>query len=665
MVLGIEKTDREKAGLVSDSSIVQFVDKEFERRQRERLPYELQWQLNMNFIEGNQYCDIDQHRLVIEEVEKYYAWQEREVFNQIAPVVETRISRLATMKPILKARAPTTSADDVRSSRVSSQLLKNLYYDQGIGVKLAEVYTWAETTGTCFVKNIWNPDKGPVTGEIEVIEIDDSGEVETYIEEIREGALEVVIVPPHEMFPDSNFRNNLQDCRSTIHAKAIHVDEIKEAWGVEVLPEKTSSMRLQRTMGSQSWGVGTSHYFTTTDLNNHAVVKEYWEKPSKTFPYGRIFTVANGKLLHEGHMFYPIGDDGDLEFPFERVVSIKRPGILWGRCVVDRLIPVQRRYNALRNRKAEYLNRCAIGQWVVEEGAVDVDDMEENAGQPGYVYVYQRGFNPPEPVVNAQLPIAFDTEEHNLLQEINMLSGTSDLAKQSKAPPGVKSGVAMSIALEQDDTRISVTAKHIENFLVRCGKVWLKMHQLFVSGPRVLKAIGEDNVMEYLDWTASDITSDDVYVEPFSALAESPAQRRQMVFDLLASGLFHNEQGMLEPSMKSKIFEMIDLGNWESGDEDNRMHIAKADRQNIMLMEGKHAPVLPYDDHIIHIHRHNRHRLSVEYEDLMAQNPLIEQVFQQHVDAHLQFLLPPPQPGMGAEPMPGGGPEEMPQQEVF
>ena len=656
MVLGIEKTDREKAGLVSDSSLVQFVEEEFTRRQKERLPYELQWQLNVNFIEGNQYCDIDPHRLVIDEVEKLYPWQERESFNQIAPVIETRISRLATMKPILKARAPTTSADDIRSSRVSSQLLQNLYYDQGIGVKLSEVYAWAESTGTCFVKNIWNPDKGPITGEMEIIVIDENGEEEVTVEKIREGALEVVVVPPHEIFPDSSFRNDIQDCRSVIHAKAIHVDEIKEAWGVEVLPEKTSSMRLQRTMGSQSWGVGVSHYYSTHNLDKHAVVKEYWEKPSKMFPNGRLITIANGKLLHEGQLFYPTGPDNELAFPFERVVSIKRPGIIWGRCVVDRLIPVQRRYNALRNRKAEFLNRSAIGQWTVQEGSVDVDDMEANAGQPGYIYVYQRGFDPPSLVQNAQLPIAFDTEELALLQEINIFSGTSDLAKQSKAPPGVKSGVAMSIALEQDDTRIATTAKHIEHFLVKCGKVWLRMHQLFVSGTRILKAIGEDNVMEYLDWTSSDITSDDVYVEPFSALAESPAQKRQMVFDLLASGLFHNDEGILEPSMKSKIFEMIDLGNWESGDEDNRMHIAKADRQNITLSQGGYEPVLPYDDHILHIHRHDRHRLSVEYESLIAQNPMIEQAFQQHVDEHLQFLLPPPQPEMEM----GGAPEDMP-----
>lgn len=654
-----EKTDREKAGLVSDGAIVSFIDEEFSRRQRERLHYELQWQLNINFIEGNQYCDIDPYRMSIEEINKLYDWQEREVYNQIAPVVETRVARLSNMKPILKARAPTHRAEDIRSARVSSQLLRNIYYEQGVKEQIQEMLTWAETTGTCFLKHIWNNQKGPVVGYAQIYKADDvGGEEEVRHEFIHEGDLETIVVPPHEVFPDSNFRNDVKDCKSIIHARAIHVDDIEEYWGVKVDPEPSSSLKLQKSIKT-SLGGGFGHYFTSTELKNHAIVKEYWEFPSKKFPEGRLITVSNGKLLFEGHLQYPVGDHEELIIPFDRIVSIRRPGIFWGRCVVDRLIPVQRRYNALRNRKAEFLNRVAIGQYIVEDGSVDLDDMEANVGQPGYITVYNRGFNPPAQVRNQQLPQAFETEEAALLQEINVFSGTSDLSRQSKAPPGVKSGVAMSIALEQDDTRLSAVAKNLEHFLVRCGQKWLRFYQQFAAGVRVLKAVGEDNVVEYIQWTGSDISSDDVIVEPFSALAESPAQRRQMVFDLLASGLFHNEQGMLDNSMKSKIFEMIDLGNWESADSEHQLHVAKADRQNMSMSQMQPQPVMPYDDHIVHIQRHNKHRLTVEYEELMARNPLIEQIFQEHVAQHLMFLMP--QPMMGGEQQIEAPQEEPPQ----
>jgi len=637
---------------VSKEQLVTYVEDEYQRRQKERQFYELQWQLNSNFIEGNQYCDVDPARMTIIENDKLYDWQEREVFNQIAPVVETRVARLSRMKPILKSRAATQSSKDIRSARINTQLLRNLFYEEGIKKKMSTVYGWTETTGTCVLKNLWNPDKGKIVARASIAEEKDDGTKETREEEIREGGLEAIVVPPHEIFPDSNFRPQISDCRSVIHARALHVDEIKEQWDIEVEPEPASSVKLEKSSSSGGvggLGYGFGFYFTSSQLKDHAVIKEYWEKPSKKFPEGRLIITANKKLLHFGPLPFKVGKEGEPVIPMEKIVSIERPGVFWGRCVVDRLIPVQRRYNALRNRKAEFLNRCAIGQYVVEEGSTDLDELEQNVAKPGYMLVYQRGFNPPTQVPNPQLPQAFETEEAALLQEINVFSGVSELSKQSKAPPGVKSGVAMSIALEQDDTRLANTAANVEDFLVRNGQMWLRFHKKYVTGVHTLQEVGEDKVVEVLDWTGSDITSDDVIIEPFSALAESPAQRKQMVFDLLASGLFHDENGMIDETKKAKIFEMIELGNWEDANSETQLHIKRAERQNLKLAEGQEQPVPPYDDHLIHIQRHNKYRLTVEYEEMLKENPMIDMVFQQHVDQHLEFIIqtqmsqPPPE----------------------
>ena len=42
-----------------DKVIVDNILKEFKRRQEERKPYELAWELNMNFMLGNQYSCIN------------------------------------------------------------------------------------------------------------------------------------------------------------------------------------------------------------------------------------------------------------------------------------------------------------------------------------------------------------------------------------------------------------------------------------------------------------------------------------------------------------------------------------------------------------------------------------------------------------------------------
>ena len=69
--------------------VVADVKKDFAARQKARRPYELNWQLNMNFVMGNQYCQVTP-RGAIEQEDKYYFWQEKQVYNHIAPIVETR-----------------------------------------------------------------------------------------------------------------------------------------------------------------------------------------------------------------------------------------------------------------------------------------------------------------------------------------------------------------------------------------------------------------------------------------------------------------------------------------------------------------------------------------------------------------------------------------------
>ncbi len=622
----------EQQQFATQEGIVGYVEEEFKRRLQEKRPFELQWRLNIAFLEGNQYVDINPVAMTLEEIPKLFWWEEREVFNHIAPNIETRISRLNRLRPVLQTRPGTGSQEDIRAAKVGTQLLRTIYEEQGIRNLMSEAYAWMESCGTVLFKHTWNPGKGPLIANMET---------KSGIEEIYEGDLDVILVPPQEFFPDSCYRQDVGHCRSVIHAKAYHVDEVEEIWGVKVDPEDTSVMKLQRSktgIGGLGYGLG-GFQFTTVKLKNHVLVKEYSEVPSKRFPEGRLIIVAGGKLLYYGPLPYFIGPNGKRALHFSKVVCIERPGMFWGKTVVERMIPLQRRYNALRNRKAEYLNRAAIGVMAVEEGSTDIDLLESDGIAPGSIIPYNRGYNAPTFLSNPQLPQAFETELANLLQEFSILSGVSEISRQSHAPPGVKSGVALAIALEQDETRLSSVASNVEQFLTECGRIWLRMYKQFVSGTRVLRIIGKNNVVEVIDWTAADIRSDDVVVEGISATVESPAHRRQMVFDLLASGLFIDpDTGRISKEMRNKILEKIELGNWETGEEEDRLHISKAERENLQLSQGIFLQAVDYDDHVLHISRHNRYRLTMDYEQLMTENPNIELMFRQHVDMHLNFL---------------------------
>ena len=77
------------------------------------------------------------------------------------------------------------------------------------------------------------------------------------------------------------------------------------------------------------------------------------------------------------------------------------------------------------------------------------------------------------------------------------------------------------------------------------------------------------------------------------------------------------------------------------------------------VCEGQFSPPDVYDDHVLHIHRHNNFRLTTDYEELRAQNPLLDMIFQQHVMLHLAYIMP-QQPGIQPGTIPG---QTVPQEE--
>lgn len=623
--------------LVEAGALVDEVNREYTRRQKERQGYELQWKLNLAFIEGNQYTDINYVSQALFETMPDHDWEQREVFNHIAHNVETRISRLGKMKPILKTRPGSNEASDMRRTKVSSQLLQNTYYDKRVEDLMSAAITWVEYTGTVLFKNYWNPSAGPIISWPQ--QLPDGSQT---VVDVQEGDLSVIVCPPQEIFPNSNYCQDVSDCESIIHARIYSVKAIKEIWGKEVMPEASAAKQLQQTMLGRGGQIGPGGYsgpeISLGELKDYAVVKEFWEIPSSRYPEGRLIIVAGNTLLAFSPLPYKVGPDMTLALPFTKCVCINRPGVFWGKTVLERLIPLQRRYNALRNRKAEYLTSCAIGNWLVEEESiVDMDGFEANVGRPEYVVIVRKGTTVlPQKVTNSSLPTAFDTEEYTLLQEFSILSGVSEMSRQSKAPAGVKSGVAISLSLEQDETRLSLVAENLKKTLIQNGAQWLRLYRQYVKAPRLLKYVNRNDVVDVYEWLASDLKSEDVILDSYSALSESPSQKRQMVFDLLGTGLFADpDTGRVDRNTRNRILEMLQFTDWEGADNEDEMHIARAERENRSMSEGQMVYPAEYDNHLLHVQKHDIFRVSVDYEGLVAENPFVAQAFQLHTQLHI------------------------------
>ncbi|MCH5153053.1 MAG: hypothetical protein J1F68_03760 [Clostridiales bacterium] len=579
--------------------VVASVKADFAERQKMRRPYELNWQLNMNFTMGNQYCGISP-RGSIEQEDKYYFWQEKQVFNHIATIVETRMSRLNRVRPKAIARPFSSSDSDVNSAKLSTKILNSARENIHLDEIVTRATAWSEVCGTAFYKVSWNPDQQEAT---------------------------VTVCSPFEIYPDSNVTASIDDCTSLIHAKVYSSSEVKDAWGVDIAGDTIKVFAIDGAASVGGLGYNTVVPSIVQEAKNDQVlVIERYTKPTSAYPCGKLEIVAGNQLLYYGELPYRLGDNDSYVYPFVKQVSVEQAGCFWGTSMVERVIPIQRAYNAVKNRKHEFLNRLAMGVLTVEDGSVDTDNLEEEGLSPGKILVYRQGAVKPSLMDSGDVPSDFTYEEEQLLKEFNDISGVSEFARKSTTPSQVTSGVALQLIAEQDDIRLAGSVDSIKRCIKRISQYILRMYKQFVSNAKLMRYADGQNSAELFYFTASDVGSDDIVFETENELSDSPATRRTMLFDLLNAGILSDSEGKLSASAKAKVLSAMGFANWESAQDITQMHIARAQRENVDI---DHAEVLPVDDHALHIEEHTRQVIAGDIDE-------VDKTYRAKILAHIE-----------------------------
>ena len=612
-----EKNLTDYEGESAEEKLAEEVEKDFLRRQRERKPLERSWQLNMSFVSGNQYCDIDASGEMFEEDKGYY-WQSKRVFNHIAPIIDTRLSKLSRIRPSLTVRAASDDESDRHSAALASNILAAAQEDADLDGVISAATMWSEICGTAFYKTVWNAAGGKAVG------VTEDGK------NVREGRAEVAAVSPFEIYPYSLAVEALADQPSIIHAKALPVQDIYTMYGVKLegrdIEEFTLAMnagsggRYAGLAGAAGYGAdGSGAYAGAVGVGagksavkrGYELVIERYERPTADMPEGRLTVVAGGRLLYDGELPYKNGEDGGREYPFVKQVALPLAGSFFGASVVDRLIPLQRAFNALKNRKHEFLNRIAMGTVAVEDGSVDVDELAEDGLMPGKIIVYRQGGTPPALMNAGSVPDEFWKEEEALISEFAKIAGTGDLSENADSFSGVTSATGLQLIIDQDDLRLNVTYGGIKRAVKTIGRHILRLYRQFAADLRLMKYAGENNALNLFYFKGSDISSDDVVLEADSDVNMTPAQRRTVIYEILDKGLFSDADGKRSVSAKNTLLELLGDSSL-SGERDlGELNRSRAGQENLK-MRSEACGVKAYDDHNTHISEHTAFLLTEE-----------------------------------------------------
>ena len=308
---------------------------------------------------------------------------------------------------------------------------------------------------------------------------------------------------------------------------------------------------------------------------------------------------------------------------------------------MDRCIPVQRDYNAVKNRINEYIARMTIGNLVVEKGSLVDESILDTGIPPGSVIEYNPGATPPQWMNPQEIPATLLNQVNALQDEFVRISGVSDYAKSGQTAPAISSGTALEALAEQDDSRLTLTAENIRSAFREMGKQWLRLFKQFAVVPRLARLAGKnDGDVCAIVWKGSDITSDDVIVDTDNEMTNTPAQRKQLALELLQTGMFADpDTGRMTRETRGKLMEIFQLGNWESAIDMDEMHSARAQREALSFSDGKMPQVMELDNHSAHIAEHTRYALGAEFRHMQEQNPELARLWLEHINAHKEISV--------------------------
>ena len=567
------------------AKLAEEVRKEFLRRQRERRSLERGWQLNMNFLAGNQYCGIAPDG-EIEEEQPRYAWQCRRVFNHIAPAIDTRCAKLAQVRPVMTVRAATNSEQDLHAAELAGQVLRAVCEETAFDETVSRATVWSETCGTAFYKVLW--DASARGGA---------------------GGVRIAALPPFELYPENLGCEGIEEQPSIMHAKAVSADEIERLYGVKVAGRDIGEFSLAPYSEAANYAGGGGGEARNV-LHGCEVVIEYYRKPCADFPEGRLTIVAGDKLAYDGALPYANGENGGRTYPFVKQCAVEFSGAFFGGSIIDRMIPVQRAFNAVKNRKHEFLNRLTMGVLAVEDGSVDTAELLEEGLAPGKVLVYRQGSEPPRMLGADAMPAEFSYEEERLLDEFVLVSGVSEISSTSQNRTNISSAVGLQLLIDQDDTRLAVTTDSIRRAMKKVGRHILRLMRSCAAGPQCLRAAGAGR--GDVRFSARELTCDDVVFETDGDAADSPSKRRSLLYELYNMGLLAGEDGKLDGETRSRILNALGFAGLDSTRGLAALHRAKAAEENLRLCAGP-AEVDAFDDDGIHAEEHTRFLLSGAY----------------------------------------------------
>lgn len=563
----------------------------------------------------------------------------REVLNYVRPTVRTAVADTLRSLPNPEVVAASGDQRAVARAMASERLIRSWIRSGVIAFEqLLRGETGVALHGGGWYKVLWDPNKGRRTGGPAFEDTtrsmqEDEGDEDVFAKNAKSGAegeISVQFVDIASAPCDPHARNE-GEVYYVCHRKLLPERVLNDWFPVDFFQKPTRGRWSRHQPDGKNHSAeldllendGRLHDIpdgggsrAQTTANQLAELVEYWEKPSNTYPKGRLIVFSGSTIVAMGPL--PYG------WPWVmRIGQNVLPNGLFPDGVVRDILPIQRTINLNASKKREWMDWCANPWLLVPRGAdIDRDMFSDMAGD---VIEYNEGRRP-EWVTAPDIPPGIFTLEDQAVSVLQTISTYSDISR-GEPPQGYDSGRALAYLYEFQksvhEPDIHIFRRDMARVLQRC----LSLARDFYQEGRMVRMIGENN-----RWMLRTFKNDDydfeaeLVIEAFSGKPNSRALRYAEQVELF-------QIGALEDTPPAKALRnALDV---DAADRETLMvretHLARARAEQTQLLEDPFADleVLGQDDHETHLEAHKLFSVTPEFLD---QPDWLKGQFYEHIE---------------------------------
>lgn len=616
---------------VYENEVIADINSKLRDAVDDRKGLELQWRLNTAFLYGDQYARIHPRTETIKQKKPARPHMEREVFNQILPLIETRLANLKSVTYGMRVNPRTTEYDDLVKAETGTEILRFIQSTQNFQEKMDRASYIMELTGSAIWSCWWDNDAGDEYARETIIEIDEDGNEVESERVYYTGDLRFDYLSPYDVYPESNLKDDVKSQRYVIIKQAKSVEDIYDIYGRQFDGRPVETFQLSpNKVGGDLTGSNTMITPSTVTMDNACELITYFERRSRQFPNGRMIIICEDEMLYYGDLPYE-------EIPLIIMKCRSMPGQFFGRSTIEDLIPRQRAYNGCMNAIHEHCKRVNLGGFFVQEGTTKPNELEEKGAEPGGVITIKRSATRfPEPIQIAPLSSDLLTERDTLKRDMEYVAGTSQLMVNGATNNGINSGVAIQSLVDIDKTRLATTGESIRFAVQNMARMWLHIYKQYAKTKRIINILGTNDANSAIWWSSEDITSYDVSFTTENELVTSEKQQQENVMNAMSLNLFSDATGKTPENIKAML-----LDSMLKSDYTKQMSITQADLQQargevtFFELKGIVPEISEFDNHTIHIEEHKRYIKQLKYQMLKKDKPELAKMFEEHIKMHM------------------------------